>query len=236
MWGSDALWLKSRAAGAAYNPRTLLRFDGFTFDGPARRLLRGGQPVHLSPKAFDLLAALLAARPRALSRDELMRALWPDTFVSRTSVAQLVGELRTALDDDAQAPRFVRTVQRFGYAWAADDSAAAPGPAAGDEDGGFRLLWGTSEIALREGENVIGRAAGSAVRIASPRVSRRHARITVTGARAELEDLRSRNGTFVGRRRVTAPVALSDGDEIVIGPAVLTFLSLAAAAGPTETE
>jgi hypothetical protein len=208
----------------------LLRFDGFTFDGPARQLLREGQPVRLSPKAFDLLAALLAARPRALSRDELMGALWPDTFVSRTSVAQLVGELRTALGDDAQQPRFVRTVQRFGYAWAGGER-ATPAAAAG-----FRLLWGTSEIPLREGENLIGRAVGSAVRIASPRVSREHARITVTGARAELEDLRSRNGTFLGQRRVTAPVPLSDGDQIVIGPAVLTFVSLAAAAGPTETE
>jgi DNA-binding winged helix-turn-helix (wHTH) protein len=212
----------------------LLRFDGFSFDGPARQLLSQGQPVHLSPKAFDLLAALLAARPRALARDELMRALWPDTFVSRTSVAQLVGELRTALGDDPREPRFVRTVQRFGYAWAAaaEDAAGAGGASGGH---GFRLLWGSSEIALREGENLIGRAVGSAVRIASARVSRQHARITVAGERAELEDLRSRNGTYLGKRRISAPVALSDGDEIVIGPAVLTFVSLAAAAGPTET-
>jgi DNA-binding winged helix-turn-helix (wHTH) protein len=224
--------LKSPPAGGAYNRRTFLRFDAFTFDGPASQLLRAGRPLHHSPKAFDLLAALLAARPRALSRDELMRALWPDTFVSRTSVAQLVGELRAALGDDAQAPRFVRTVHRFGYAWTAEAAAADPGAQAG----GFRLLWGASEIPLREGENVIGRAVGSAVRIASPRVSRRHARITVAGPRAELEDLRSRNGTFLGRRRITAPVALSDGDEIVVGPAVLTFVNLAAAAGPTETE
>jgi DNA-binding winged helix-turn-helix (wHTH) protein len=212
----------------------LLRFDGFSFDGPARQLLCQGQPVHLSPKAFDLLAALLAARPRALARDELMRALWPDTFVSRTSVAQLVGELRTALGDDPREPRFVRTVQRFGYAWAApaEDAAGAGGSSGGH---GFRLLWGSSEIALREGENLIGRAVGSAVRIASARVSRQHARITVAGERAELEDLRSRNGTYLGKRRIAAPVMLSDGDEIVIGPAVLTFVSLAAAAGPTET-
>jgi DNA-binding winged helix-turn-helix (wHTH) protein len=207
-----------------------LRFDGFTFDGPARQLLRAGRPVHLSPKAFDLLAALLAARPRALSRDELMALLWPDTFVSRTSVAQLVGELRAALGDDAQSPRFVRTVQRYGYAWAGGDDETA-----GEGDAGLRLLWGSSEIPLREGENVIGRALGAAVRIASPRVSRQHARITVAGARAELEDLRSHNGTFVGQRRITAPVVLSDGDQIVIGPAVLTFVSLSAAAGPTET-
>lgn len=215
-----------------------LRFADFVFDGSRRQLLRQGRAVHLSPKAFDLLGALLAQRPRAVSRDELLNALWPDTFVGRTSVAQLVNEVRKALGDDPQQPRFVRTVHRFGYAWIGepgDGDAGETKDGAGEEPP-CRLVWGTAEIPLRQGENLLGRAPDAVVRIASAKVSRRHARITVAGDRAHLEDLGSRNGTFVGRHRIAAPVALADGDEILIGPAVLVFVAGPAWGGATRDE
>jgi pSer/pThr/pTyr-binding forkhead associated (FHA) protein len=63
------------------------------------------------------------------------------------------------------------------------------------------------------------------VHIPSAKVSRRHALIRVTGDRAEIEDLGSRNGTYVGGRRITGRVTLGDGDEIAIGPAVLVFVA-----------
>lgn len=215
-----------------------LRFADFVFDADGRQLLREGRPVHLSPKAFELLEALLAQRPRALSREDLLKALWPDTFVGRTSVAQLVNEVRKALGDDAAAPRFVRTVHRFGYAWMGGpqggDGPVPPG-AAGDE-APCRLVWGTAEIPLREGENLLGRAPEAVVCIASAKVSRRHARITVREGSAQLEDLGSRNGTFVGRLRIAGPVTLGDGDEIAIGPAVLVFVGGAAWARATQAD
>jgi DNA-binding winged helix-turn-helix (wHTH) protein len=94
-----------------------LRFDDFTLDDDTRQLLRPDREVHLSPKAFDLLAMLLAARPRALPKAVLHTGLWPDTFVSEANLAMLVAEIRSALGDDARTPRFVRTVQRYGYAF-----------------------------------------------------------------------------------------------------------------------
>jgi DNA-binding winged helix-turn-helix (wHTH) protein len=214
----------------------LLRFDQFVFDGGGRQLLRQGRPVHLSKKAFDLLGLLLASRPRALSTDELLAALWPDTFVGRTSVAQLVNEVRAALGDQARQARYLRTVHRFGYAWVGGGTTAEPDGPPATSGSGCRLLWGAVEIPLREGENLVGRAPGSAVHIASAKVSRRHARILVAGSHARIEDLDSHNGTFVGTRRLEAPAALADGDEIVIGPAVLVFISGPGASRPTQDE
>jgi DNA-binding winged helix-turn-helix (wHTH) protein len=210
-------------------PRT--RFGAFLFDGGTRQLLRDGRPVAVSPKAFDLLGVLLASRPRVVSNDDLLARLWPDTFVVRTSVARLVNEVRQALGDDPRQPRFVRTVHRIGYAFAGEavtEGADAPPPPSG-----CRLRWGPLSIPLAAGDNLVGRAADAAVSIPSSKVSRRHARIRIDGAQAVLEDLQSRNGTFLGARRIERPTPLADGDEITIGPAVLVFVS-GSGEGPTR--
>ena len=94
-----------------------LLFGDCTFDSGARTLTRGGEGVHLSGKAFQLLELLLAARPNPIEKSELFAKLWPDTFVSEANLASLVKEIRAAIGDDARAPRFVRTVHRFGYAF-----------------------------------------------------------------------------------------------------------------------
>lgn len=92
-------------------------FGDNTFDSAARTLVRGGGSVRLSGKAFQLLELLLAARPNPVSKEDLFARLWPDTFVSEANLASLVKEIRAATGDDARAPRFVRTVHRFGYAF-----------------------------------------------------------------------------------------------------------------------
>jgi pSer/pThr/pTyr-binding forkhead associated (FHA) protein len=84
-----------------------------------------------------------------------------------------------------------------------------------------RLLWGEREIGLREGENLVGRAAEATVRIDLGRISRLHARIVVSGGRAVLEDLGSTNGTFLCGERLRVPAELADGDEIGVGAIVL---------------
>jgi DNA-binding winged helix-turn-helix (wHTH) protein len=94
-----------------------IRFGRFTLDERARQLLRGTQPVHLSPKAFDLLALLVRRRPEAIAKAEIHERLWPDTFVSDINLAVLIAEIRAALGEVARHPRFVRTVHRFGYAF-----------------------------------------------------------------------------------------------------------------------
>jgi DNA-binding winged helix-turn-helix (wHTH) protein len=74
--------------------------------------------VHLSPKALELLNALVESRPRALSKAALIEQLWPATFVSEANLATLIAEIRVSLRDQARNSRFVRTVPRFGYAFA----------------------------------------------------------------------------------------------------------------------
>jgi hypothetical protein len=148
----------------------------------------------------------------------------------------LVAELRTALGDDADEPRFVRTVRGYGYAFAgaaavegAEGAVAAAPP--------LRILWERRVIPLVEGDNVVGRDESAGVRIDVPGVSRRHARIRVRGEQATLEDLGSKNGTFLGgtQKRVTTAVDLADGDLVHVGRILLVFRS-SAEDGSTFTE
>ncbi|HWZ85941.1 MAG TPA: FHA domain-containing protein [Thermoanaerobaculia bacterium] len=206
----------------------LIRIGECTFDAVRREVRRGTRAVHLSPRAFDLLALLIARRPRALSKDELLGALWPDTFVTEANLAGLVAEIRREAGEDAREPRFLRTVHGFGYAFSDGTAPAA------DEDAVCRLVWGPREIPLAEGENLLGRDPAAAVSIDDATVSRHHARIVIDAGRARLEDLGSKNGTWLAERRIASSEALSDGDGIRVGPAALIFRSFAAA-GPTAT-
>ena len=76
---------------------------------------------------------------------------------------------------------------------------------------------------LADGANVVGRGREADVRVGVPEVSRRHARIDVAGGRATVEDLESRNGTFVRGRRIQGATPLADGDEVSFGPEPVVF-------------
>jgi DNA-binding winged helix-turn-helix (wHTH) protein len=211
-----------------------LQLGEFTFDQDARQLLRAGKEVHVSPKAFELLKILVEHRPRALSKTELHQQLWPDTFVSDGNLASLVAEIREALDDNARTPRFIRTAQRFGYAFCgqvADVTDVAP---AKDATVVYWLLRDGKRIPLTPGENVLGRDAEGGIGIDSVTVSRRHACIRIAGTTATIEDLDSKNGTFVGGKQVSTPVPLNDGDEIRTGSVVMRF-RMASPKGSTAT-
>jgi DNA-binding winged helix-turn-helix (wHTH) protein len=105
----------------------VFRFGTFALSTDSRQLLtESGHAIHLEPKAFELLAALLAVRPNAVTKADLMQRLWPDTFVAEANLSNLVADLRQALDDPARAPRFIRTVHGFGYAFAGDARTDAP--------------------------------------------------------------------------------------------------------------
>jgi DNA-binding winged helix-turn-helix (wHTH) protein len=197
-----------------------LRFGDCVFDSDTREVIRDDLPVHVSPKAFALLAALIEKRPKAISKDDLHGLLWPDTFVSDANLPNLVAELRESLGDDAQKPRIIRTVPRFGYAFRAEAVADAGTRVFAP---GFRLIWGDREIALRPGENVIGRDEDAALWIDDNLVSRRHARIVIDEAGAFLEDLGSKNGTLLGGRKIESPARLADEDLITVGPASMIF-------------
>jgi DNA-binding winged helix-turn-helix (wHTH) protein len=194
-----------------------VRFGEFAVDPGARQLLKRGVPVHLGPKAFALLELLLAHRPQALSKAQIHDSIWPRTFVAESNLTTLVAELRSALGDPPRSPRLIRTVYGFGYAFCGEAKAAGAGGAR------LRLFIEDREIALHEGENVLGRGDDAVALIESALASRRHARIVVSGEHAVLEDLASKNGTFLRNQRIRAPADLADGDEIRIGRSVMTF-------------
>jgi DNA-binding winged helix-turn-helix (wHTH) protein len=199
-----------------------IRFGQCELDLDARQLTRGGQFVHLSPKAFQLLKVLVEARPKALSKAQLHEHIWPDTFVTDDSLARLVTEVRVAIGDHARSPAFLRTVHAFGYAFANinQDTGDAVPAAAGST---CCLVFDGRAVILANGDNIIGRDPTARLVLDSIRVSRRHAKIAVTGRRAVLEDLGSRNGTSVGNQKVDGPIELADGDAITIGGFEITF-------------
>ncbi len=201
-----------------------LAFENCVFDSDTREVIRGGVAVPLSPKAFALLELLIAQRPKAVSKTEIHERLWPGTFVSPANLANLAVELRAALGDAARRPRILRTVPRFGYAFAAEASKAPERtPLSPRAPLACRLVWGPREIALDPGENLIGREQGAVVWIDDASVSRRHARILIDDTGATIEDLGSKNGTFVRGRRIIKPVPVADRDAIKIGPASMIF-------------
>jgi DNA-binding winged helix-turn-helix (wHTH) protein len=210
-------------SGIAILARSAVRllFGQCVFDRGSRELLREGLRQDLSPKAFQFLDLLLRARPRAVTKQQIHDQLWPDAFVSDSSLPRLAAEVRAAIGDDAKKPRLLRTVHRYGYAFFGTvQTDPVEGPA-GASSG--RLLWGERQFPLPQGESILGRSADARVWIDLARVSRHHARIVVDGERTVLEDLGSKNGTFLRGQRINGPSELVDGDEICIGPVVLVF-------------
>jgi DNA-binding winged helix-turn-helix (wHTH) protein len=199
-------------------------FGDCVLDLERRQLIRADRDVHLTPKALDLLALLVAERPRAVAKTEIRDCLWPGTFVSESNLTTLVTELRAALGDSARSPRYLKTVARFGYAFCGTATERSVRPPAGRRNGPhFTLEWAGGEVALHDGENVIGREEGATAWIESASVSRRHARIVISGGQATLEDLGSKNGTFVRGQRITAAVVLANGEQILVGVVPLRF-------------
>ncbi len=192
-------------------------FDRFVFDPGKRELHDGEQTVHLGPKAFGLLEILIANRPRPLRKHELCEQVWNDTVVDESNLAGLINELRAALGERARKSRFIRTVHGFGYAFC--------GEVAGDEtlpSAGFVVFRGR-HLPLRAGENVLGRDASADVQIDDDTVSRKHATIEIGPHGAILEDLSSKNGTFLDGVRLHERAVLQEGQTVVLGDASIVF-------------
>ena len=199
-----------------------IRFGDFVLDTDTRELTRDSRAVHLSPKAFQLLALLVTARPRALSKETLSQHLWPDTFVVEANLSNLIGELRAAIGDDSRRPRFVRTVHGFGYAFR--EAPREPSAAADRRSPVlYQLVWEGGRATFGEGEYVLGRDPTLELCVDSSSVSRRHARFLIGGGEAVLEDLGSKNGTFVNGKRLTEAVLLSDRDQLRVGSIRVKF-------------
>ena len=205
-----------------------VRFGDFILDADRRQLLRGSELVHLPPKALQLLEMLIERNPKAVSQKELYDLLWPDTFVEKSNLHNLVYQLREALDDQDHA--IIRTVYGFGFSFGPDVNRDVPQ----HRPPLWQLVIGDREFDLREGENIVGRESDAGIRIDSSSISRRHARIILSGDHITLEDLGSKNGTSLRGKLIHAVHPLSDGDRIVFGTVAATVRALRPTAS-TET-
>jgi DNA-binding winged helix-turn-helix (wHTH) protein len=212
-------------AEAAAGSRTMrLSFGANVFDSDTREVFRDGRLASISPKAYALLELLIECRPKAVSKADIHARLWPGIHVSEANLGNLVVELRAALGDHARRPRIIRTVPRFGYAFRAP---ARPDRRFGEDADTpalvYRLVWGRREITLDPGDNLVGRDRDAVVWIDDESVSRRHAKVTIADGVARVEDLGSKNGTFVGGRRIRSATRLADRESFRVGPATLTL-------------
>jgi DNA-binding winged helix-turn-helix (wHTH) protein len=206
-----------------------VEFAEFSFDTVSGDLRRRGQRIPLLGTASELLRVLIEERHRVVSKDELLLRVWRGAAVEEGNLSTYVAKLRTALGDDPQAPRFIRTHHGHGYRFVgqvADTAAASSRTGAAS---GYVLEWDGRELPLLEGENVIGRtAAAASIAIADPHVSAAHARILVSAKAVTIADLGSKNHTFVGGARVIAARPLEPGDVIRLGGPELVFRRAAA--------
>lgn len=100
--------------------KAIFEFGPFRLNPAERLLLRDQAQVRLPPKAFDALLVLVENRGHLLEKDELLRKVWPDTFVEESNLAQHISLLRKALQDGEDGPRYIETVPTRGYRFVAD--------------------------------------------------------------------------------------------------------------------
>ena len=215
----------------------VLRFADCVFDPRARTLSRRGAAVHLTPKAFGVLHLLVADRPRAVPKAELLERVWPGTFVTDASLARTIHEIREAIGDADGA--IVRTVHGHGYAFGGEvveDAPALPATKHDPRDSEVRgwLHMDSRGIALRDGDTLIGRDPTAALSLDSSLVSWHHARLRVTATAVTVEDLTSKNGTTLRGQRIVGPTNVHDGDDIVVGTSRMVYRA-GARLGRTET-
>src|SRR5215468_2879023 len=114
--------ISGRIHGAAMSLQTkhIYEFGPFRLDAAEHLLLRDGEAVPLTPKAFDLLLALVERHGHLLEKEELLKKVWPDTFVEEANLASNISLLRKALGDGQNGHRYIETAPKRGYRFVAD--------------------------------------------------------------------------------------------------------------------
>jgi DNA-binding winged helix-turn-helix (wHTH) protein len=207
-------------------------FGEFVLDTESRLVYRGGEPQPIPPKALALIEILVNERPRAVSKRELMQRLWPDVAVADGSLKTLVAVVRSVLSDANGPTECVRTVHRFGYAFAADvrieEADASPVR--------YEMVGPAGHFMIRDGTHTVGRARDCGIRIDARSISRHHARLIVTADRAVIEDLGSKNGTQVDGRRINAATELVGETYICFGSIALAWRPESAGASTISSD
>jgi DNA-binding winged helix-turn-helix (wHTH) protein len=106
--------------GMVSGSRVLYEFGPFRVDPDKQILLREDQPVSITPKAFETLLILVRRSREAVSKDELMKAIWPDAFVEEANLSQNIFTLRKALGDTPENRRYIVTLPGRGYRFTAE--------------------------------------------------------------------------------------------------------------------
>ena len=107
-------------AGKGEQTKHLYEFGPFRLDSDERLLMRGAEVVQLMPKAFDLLLALVENPGRLQEKEELLRRVWPDTFVEEANLSYNISFIRKALADGEDGQRYIETVPKRGYRFVAE--------------------------------------------------------------------------------------------------------------------
>lgn len=208
------------------SPDRIARFGVFELNPRTGELRKRGARVRLQDQPFQVLAMLVERAGDLVTREEVRERLWSGSvFVAfDQALNNAVAKIRAALGDSAENPRFVETFERRGYRflasveWVAAEGPRPPStPVSSRPATNVRLTTDDRTITLQDGTNIIGRDPDAAVWIDSAIVSRRHARLVVQDGRVTVEDLGSRNGTFVNGARLTGASPLVHGDEIRLG-------------------
>ena len=106
----------------------LIAFDRFSLDLINECLWRGSEEIKIRPKAFAVLNYLLNRSGQLVTKEELLNAVWPETFVGDAVLKVTVRQLREALDDDPKSPRFIETSHRRGYRFIGEIATPKPAP------------------------------------------------------------------------------------------------------------
>jgi DNA-binding winged helix-turn-helix (wHTH) protein len=210
--------------------RGTFRFGTFELDLAAYVLKAQGDAVRLERIPMEVLALLVQRAGLLVERSEIAAAVWgPDVFLEQeAAINTAVRKIRQVLGDDAAAPRFVQTVMGKGYRFIAAVESLAPAresAASGGQDRSeaYVVKVGGQEFVLHSGETVLGRDPAAGIYVDHPSVSRHHASLSIEPGRVRLQDLGSRNGTFLNGRRIDGSAEISEDAIIGLGPVTLVI-------------
>src|SRR5712691_1594305 len=96
-----------------------LEFGPFALDAVQKLLFRGGEQLPVTPKAFDTLMALVEADGRVVGKEELLKKVWPDTFVEEGSLSRNISALRKVLGESPDDQKYIQTIPKRGYRFVA---------------------------------------------------------------------------------------------------------------------
>ena len=218
----------------AAQPRQPFGLGEWRVEPTLDRISRGNETVKVAPRVMQVLLCLADHPGQVVTKRQLIGTVWDKEFVTEAALTRCIAILRRILGDNAGQPRYVENIPRRGYRLVMPTELLSDPEAAEQQRSRCWLSYGMRRFVLSDGENLIGRASDAAVRIDSKGVSRHHARVEVTGAQATVEDLGSKNGTFLEGRRLDAACELHDGDQLAVGTVTMVF-QVYKPQGSTET-